>query len=218
MKQLQTLIRHEFITQNRIYCIIKYLLLFLVFSNLFTLILPTNSEKYSVIFMIIYLPFMFINFSIFIIKPDIEDGTLELLKTTFEIHEIVLAKFGSMFISALIAILLNIPIVSLFLKLNLYITLLLSLVLLLLLISTISLVLLISAIQAYFKCNTHFFTAIILPLLIPNLIIAGILLQNQVINLKLLGAMLGINCILSPLSIIFTCYLMRNIYNTSTLN
>ncbi len=71
---------------------------------------------------------------------------------------------------------------------------------------------LIAAIQGYFRSNTNFLAVLIMPLIIPNVVLAGIILQNSAME-SLLLVMLGINMVIIPVAIFLSSYLIKNIYN-----
>ena len=104
MSNLFLLIKREFIVQNRINNMIKYLVIFFLFCLISTVLI--NSQKYitkfGLIFSVICLLISLIGFSAVIFKSDLEDGSLELLLSIVSHEKIILAKFFAIFISSTI--------------------------------------------------------------------------------------------------------------------
>ena len=63
----------------------------------------------------------------------------------------------------------------------------------------------------FFKKNANFVGTFIMPLLIPNIIMTGLILQDN--NLQLIFIMIGINLVFLPISFFLSSYLIKNIYN-----
>lgn len=214
MHKIFKLTLHEFIIQNKINNLSKFLFLFLLFCTL-SLTLINNQEdikKFGTIFTIIYLPLSLIGFSSFVFKQDLDDGSLEVLLTTFNTSEIIVTKFLSLIASALIGTILNLPIIFLFFNLDSTTIIAILLILLILLPLTCSLLLLTGAIQSYFRSNTNFLSLLTMPMLIPNIIMAGVSI-NEHGNLYLLPIMIGIDLIIIPCALVLSTYLIKNIYN-----
>jgi len=113
------LIKHEFIVQNRINNMIKYLVIFFLFCVISTVLINSERDinKFGLIFSVICLLISLINFSSIIFKSDLEDGTLELLLSVVSHEKIILAKFFAIFISSTIGMILNLPIIFFLIKL-----------------------------------------------------------------------------------------------------
>lgn len=207
------LIQWELLVQNKINNFTKYFFGFFLFGILcLALISEQDSiKKFGLIFSVICLPLAMINFANFIFKPDLEDGSLELLLINFAPVEIVVAKFISVFISGLLSLVINLPIIYIVFALNWQLLLLLAITMFFLLMLASSLVLVISAMQSYFRSNTNFFAILMMPLLVPSIIMAGLIIQNS--NSGFIFIMIGINLIIIPTSIVFSSYLIKNIYN-----
>jgi heme exporter protein B len=84
---------------------------------------------------------------------------------------------------------------------------------LLLMATSCGVVILISSIQCYFRSNTNFLSTLLLPLIIPSIILSGIIIQSDNNNSSLLLILIGVNCIIVPISIYLSSYLIENIYN-----
>lgn len=211
--RLYKLIKWDFVIQNRINNLTKYLLSFFLFCTLSLTLINNHADiqKTGMIFSIICMPLALIGLSNLMLKQDLEDGSLELLLSNFSAVEIVIAKFFSIFISTLLNFIINLPIMFILFDIKLHSLILLCLTMPLLLMLSSVLLLLISSIQSYFKSNSYFLSILIMPLLIPDIILIGLILQNSNINLILI--MGGINLIIMPIALIFSAYLIKNIYN-----
>ncbi|MGX6959703.1 MAG: heme exporter protein CcmB [Rickettsia endosymbiont of Pentastiridius leporinus] len=215
MNNLLILIKREFIIQNRINNMIKYLVIFFLFCIISTTLINShdNIKKFSLIFSVICLLISLISFSSTIFKSDLEDGTLEVLLSSISHEKIILAKFFTIFISSMIGVILTLPIIYIFFNHTLKeIVFFFTSVWLVLLLSS-NLIVLSASMQSYFKINANFIGIFIMPLLIPNIIMTGLVLQNN--NLQLIFIMIGINLVFLPISFFLSSYLIRNIYNVT---
>jgi heme exporter protein B len=211
---MKNLIFHEFKVQNKIHNITKYTLIFFIFCCLSITLINAyeNIQTFGIIFAVISIPLAFISLSGNLIKPDIEDGSLEILITTSTPGKIILAKYIALCTCCSLSFFLTMPIIYLIYNIELTIFVAMVLSALILLFLSASLITLISAIQGYFRSNTNFLSILIMPLLIPNIILSGLFLQNHA-DLHLLFIMLGINLVIIPPALYLSSYLIENIYN-----
>lgn len=214
MHKLIQLIKWEYLIQNRINNLSKYLFKFFLFCIFSTALINDQADikKFGVIFSVIFLPISLIGFSSLILKQDVEDGSLELLLSSFSESEIVTSKLFAIFFSSLTSSLLNIPIIYIIFDLDLTAVTYLFITLTLLLTLSGSILVLIGSIQSYFRSNTNLLAILITPLLIPNIILTGLVLQNLE-NISLIFVMIGINMLLLPTIFYLSSYLTKNIYN-----
>ncbi|WP_341760834.1 heme exporter protein CcmB [Candidatus Tisiphia endosymbiont of Thecophora atra] len=214
MHKLIQLIKWEYLIQNRINNLSKYLFIFFLFCIFSTALIndQVDIKKFGIIFSVIFLPIALIGFSSLILKQDVEDGSLELLLSSFSESEIVTSKLFAIFFSSLTSSLLNIPIIYIIFDLDLITVTYLFITLTLLLTLSSSLLVLIGSIQSYFRSNTNLLAILIMPLLIPNIILTGLVLQNLE-NISLIFVMIGINMLLLPTIFYLSSYLIKNIYN-----
>jgi len=213
MNSLFVLIKHEFIVQNRINNMIKYLLIFFLFCIVSITLINSHEDinKFGLIFSVICLLISLIGFSSSIFKSDLEDGSLELLLSIVSHDKIILAKFFATFISSTIGIILTLPIIYVFFSQTLTEITFFFISIWLVLILASSLVVLSGSVQCYFRANANFIGTFIMPLLIPNIVMTGMVLQDN--NLQLIFIMIGINLVFLPISFALSSYLIRNIYN-----
>lgn len=211
---MRNLIFHEFRVQNKIYNITKYIFIFFIFCCLSITLINAyeNMQIFGVIFAVISIPLALISLSNSLIKPDIEDGSLETLITTSTAVQIILAKYISLCICCCLSFFLTLPIIYVIynIELNIFIIMVSSGLILLFL--SAALITLISSIQSYFRSNTNFLSILIMPLLIPNIILSGLFLQNNT-DLHLLFIMLGVDLVIIPPALYLSSYLVENIYN-----
>ncbi|HJD55811.1 MAG TPA: heme exporter protein CcmB [Rickettsia endosymbiont of Pyrocoelia pectoralis] len=215
MNNLLTLIKREFIIQNRINNMIKYLVIFFLFCIISTTLINSHDDikKFGLIFSVICLLISLISFSSGLFKSDLEDGTLELLLSSISHEKIILAKFFAIFISSTIGVILILPIIYVFFDHTLQEVVFFFISVWLILLLSSSLVVLSASMQCYFKVNANFIGIFVMPLLIPNIIMTGLILQNN--NLQLIFIMIGINLVFLPVSFFLSSYLIRNIYNVT---
>ncbi|WP_375333518.1 heme exporter protein CcmB [Candidatus Tisiphia endosymbiont of Xenochironomus xenolabis] len=214
MHKLIQLIKWEYLIQNRINNLSKYLFIFFLFCIFSTALIndQTDIKKFGIIFSVIVLPIALIGFSSLIFQQDVEDGSLELLLSSFNESEIIAAKLITIIVSSLTSALLNMPIIYIIFDLDMLTVSYLLINLILLLILSSSLLVLIGAVQSYFRSNTNLLAILIMPLLIPNIILSGLVLQNFD-NINLIFVMIGINMLLVPIIFYLSSYLIKNIYN-----
>jgi heme exporter protein B len=198
---MKTLLSQELLVQNKVYNLTKYYILFFGFCIFSIALINSHDDvqKFGVIFSLVCI-------------PDIEDGSLECLLTISSAQKIVLSKFLIMSIVTFFCFTLFTPLLVLFFSLQLQQTVLLLLIALLLMVLSSALIVLIASIQGYFRSNTNFFAILIMPLILPNIILSGILIQNQR-GAYLLAIMLGINLVIIPPALYLSSYLIDNIYN-----
>ena len=213
MNSLFLLIKREFIVQNRINNMIKYLMIFFLFCIISTTLINSHEDikNFGLIFSVICLLISLIGFSSIIFKLDLEDGSLELMLSIVNPTKIVLAKFFAIFTSSTIGIILTLPIIYVFFSQTLLEIIFFFFSVWLVIILSSSLVVLSGSMQSYFRVNANFIGIFIMPLLIPSIIMTGLVLQDN--NLQLIFIMIGINLVILPISFVLSSYLIRNIYS-----
>lgn len=211
---MKTLLSQEFLVQNKIYNLIKYSILFFGFCILSITLINSHDDiqKFGIIFSLVCIPLCFLGLANNLIKPDIEDGSLEYLLTISSAQKIVLSKFLIMSLITFFCFALISPLFGIFFNLQFnQVFILISSALLLITLSA-ALIVLIASIQGYFRSNTNFFAILVMPLILPNIILAGILTQTPQ-DTYLLVIMLGINLVIIPPTLYLSGYLVDNIYN-----
>lgn len=218
MKKIFGLIIQEFVVQNKVYSISKYFLIFYVFSLLSVTLINSynNIIEFGMVFALASIPLGFLSSFASIIKGDMEDGTLELLKTCLNTYIIVTAKYLAFVLSIIISFVISIPIIYILFNLKLLLLIMITLCGIILILLSGALILLIASMQSYFRVNTNFFTLILLPLVIPSIILSGMVLcqaLDDYINYNLIYMLLGIDIVIIPVSLYLSNYLIDNIYN-----
>lgn len=200
--------------QNKVQNLSKYLLAFFLFCALTITLINKQPDvsKFGIIFAIIYMPLALIGFTHLIFKQDVEDGSLEFLLSNFTILQIIITKFIAIVISAFVSIILSLPVIYIIFNLDFKSLCSLAAILLTLLFISSALLILIASIQSYFRSNTNIISLLIMPLLMPSIVLAGLALQNQQ-NFSVILIMLGLDLIMVPISLILSAYLIKNIYN-----
>lgn len=211
---MKTLIRQEFMVQNKIYNISKYSFVFFIFCCLSITLINTYEkiQSFGIIFSVISIPLVFISLSSHLIKPDIEDGALEVLLTTCLPIKIIFAKYIALCSCCILSFCCTIPIIYIVYNIEINILFIMISASLILLFLSAALIILIAAIQGYFRTNTNFLSILIMPLLVPNIVLSGVLIQNST-DLYLLYLMIGIDLVVIPPALYLSSYLVENIYN-----
>lgn len=211
---MKAILKHELKVQNKINNLIKYTAIFLIFCTFsFTLITPQeNVQIFGIIFSVICIPLAFIGITQSFVKADIEDGSLENSLVSISSYKIVFAKYIALCICTLVSFIMVIPVIFILydIRTENIITILFSGIMLVTL--SAALTLLTSAVQGYFRTNTNFLSILIMPLIIPDIIISGLLIQNPE-NVYFATIMFGINLVIIPPSLYLSSYLLENIYN-----
>lgn len=208
-------IKHEFLLQNKICNLTKYFFIFFVFCSGSITIISSHDKiaNLGIIFAVISIPLSLIGIAANFLRTEVEDGTLEILLTSFKPIQIILAKYLGLFICGSVAFVLNIPISCFLFNIEAFQLNLVIITGLLLMATSCGVVILISSIQCYFRSNTNFLSTLLLPLIIPSIILSGIIIQSDNNNSSLLLILIGVNCIIVPISIYLSSYLIENIYN-----
>jgi heme exporter protein B len=211
---MKAIIKHELNIQNRIYNLTKYTLIFLAFCTLSITLINTheNIQLFGIMFSVICIPLAFIGLSNNLIKPDIEDGSLETILTSIEPIKIIFAKYIALSLGTIVSFVLILPLIIILYSINISSFIALTIAGLLLTTLSAALSILIASIQGYFRTNTNFLSILIMPSIIPTIIMSGLLIQNPD-DLYLASIMLGINLLVIPISLYLASYLLENIYN-----
>jgi heme exporter protein B len=209
------LLKHEFLIQNKINNLTKYFFIFFVFcSGSITIISSHDKIAYfGLIFSLISIPLSLIGISTNFLRSEIEDGSLELLITSFNPIQITLSKYINLFICGSIAFIANLPISYFLFHMNTTHLSLLFISGILLMSTSCGVIVLISSVQCYFRSNTNFLSSLLMPLIIPSIILSGMIIENNNSTHSIILILLGVNCIVVPISIYLSSYLIENIYN-----
>lgn len=208
------LIKYEFVIQNKIYHLSKYFVIFFLFS-LTSITIVNSYEKISTfgaVLSIVLIPLALIGLSSNFLRPELENGELEMMLTSFAPLKITLAKYVALFLCTMIGFMLNLPIIYLLFDFVLNKLLLIAVCGVFLAASSCAIILLLATVQCYFRNNTNFLATLLLPLIIPTIILSGIALQDSS-EVSILLILLGVNLILVPTAIYLSSYLIANIYN-----
>ncbi|MCP5369623.1 MAG: hypothetical protein H6909_02925 [Rickettsiaceae bacterium] len=208
------LILQEIIIHNKIYHITKHFLLFLLFALISTAIIspPQNVTEFGLMLSIIYIPLFLLSNNHFLLKYETHNGDLELLLTTHHALTIIIAKFCALSFSLLISLIYLLPFIIIFFTPSFLLTINFICAAILILLMSNALTIMIAAIQSYFQRNNNFLSALIMPFMLPNIILAGILI-NVPTQTTLIFMMIGVNLVIIPVSLYCAQYLINNIYN-----
>lgn len=211
---MKNLFYHEYLVQNKVHNLTKYNVLFFIFCIIGTSVINSaeDFEKLGKVFSVVYIPLSFLALGANIFKYDIDDGSFELTAAASSSMQIILSKYSVLSLNSCVSFILISPLLKIFFNLSLHDLFFLLCPAILLILLSSALIILIASIQSYFKSNTDFLSVLIMPLLIPNIIMAGIFMQGME-EFFLLYIMIGINLIIIPPSLYLSGYLIENIYN-----
>lgn len=215
MYSFKALFLHEILVYHRSYNLIIHNLQFLLLGMvclLFVCPIGYDLPTLGSIFLISGLSISSIATSNPIIKRDFQDGSLELYLVTSNIYSIVLSKFFALLLCNLISFIITTFVIAFLYNMTLnQIFMVLSSSILIVQISAISL--LISSVESYFRGNINMISAIIVPLILPSLIIAGLMIHDEMSYFPAMIILSAITCVITPIILVFTGYLVNSIYN-----
>jgi ABC-type transport system involved in cytochrome c biogenesis permease component len=208
------LIYQEVLLQNKIHHISKHFFLFLLFGLISTVIIAPiqNMTEFGLMLSIIYIPMFLLGNNHFLLKYEIQNGDLELLLTTHNTLIIIIAKFCALSISLLMSLICILPLIVILFSTSLILTMNFIYIAILILLMSNGLAIMMAAIQIYFQRNNNFLSVMIMPFMLPNIILAGMLISNPE-NVTIIFMMFGVNLIIIPISLYCSGYLINNIYN-----
>ncbi len=208
------LIYQEVLLQNKIHHISKHFFLFLLFGLISTVIISPlqNMTEFGLMLGIIYIPMFLLGNNYFLLKHEVHNGDLELLLTTHNALIIIITKFCALSLSLLMGLICILPLIVIFFSTSFILIINFIYIAILILLMSNGLAIMMSAIQIYFQRNNNFLSVMIMPLMLPNIILAGMLLSNPE-NVTLIFMMFGVNLIIIPVSLYCSAYLINNIYN-----
>lgn len=208
------LIYQEVLLQNKIHHISKHFFLFLFFGLISTVIISPlqNMTEFGLMLSVIYIPMFLLGNNYFLLKYDIQNGDLELLLTIHNTLIIIIAKFCALSLSVLMSLICILPLIIIFFSPSLTLTMNFIYIAILIMLLSNGLAIMMSAIQIHFQRNNNFLSVMIMPFMLPNLILAGMLISNPE-NITLIFMMFGVNFIIIPVSLYCSGYLINNIYN-----
>lgn len=208
------LIYQEALLQNKIHHISKHFFLFLLFGLISTVIIAPlqNMTEFGLMLSVIYIPMFLLGNNHFLFKYEIQNGNLELLLTTHNTIIIIVAKFCALSLSLLMSLMCILPFIAILFSTSLILTMNFIYTAILILLMSNGLAIMMAAIQIYFQRNNNFLSVMIMPFMLPNIILAGMLISNPE-NITIIFMMLGVNLIIIPISLYCSGYLINNIYN-----
>jgi heme exporter protein B len=177
-----------------------------------------NIKKFGIFFLVILVPLFVAQISDRILYNDFKDGSLELYITILSSFQIVLNKYLQISLLYITAYIIVIPIILLFFDLSFNDLMLISELIILNIIIAISIAVLIACCNCYFKKVTIINFIIIIPLILPNLIITGLIINDNHNISQLFAILYGIMLIIIPIIFLCSNFLIKNIYNSSFYN
>ncbi|WP_194966420.1 hypothetical protein [Rickettsia endosymbiont of Cardiosporidium cionae] len=212
MPSIFVLIRHDLKLQYRVYNTPIYLGIFLLFNSVASVLIitPDRLEELITALFILFIPMLFLNLQN-MLKTEFLDGCLELLMVHFTPIEIVISKYIVLSLYNIVAFFIYMLFFYLVFSFTLYKVLILYVISVLLIFVTISLFLLSSSIECYFSGRKNYVSLVIIPILIPNMILSGILIDSDKLSYLLL--IISSSMITIPIALVGSSYLIKNIYN-----
>lgn len=208
------LIYQEVLLQNKIHHVAKHFFLFLLFGLIGTVTITPlqNMTEFGLMLSVIYIPMFLLGNNHFLFKYEIQNGNLELLLTTHNTIIIIVAKFCALSLSLLMSLMCILPLIIILFSTSLILTMNFIYIAILILLMSNGLAIMMATIQIYFQRNNNFLSVMIMPFMLPNIILSGMLISNPA-NISIIFMMIGINLIIIPISLYCSEYLINNIYN-----
>lgn len=213
MNRFWKLLKYELLICNRSYHLIRHSAYVMVLSNIiFSIMISDAAHTIHLKMLLIIFGSIIATITIpsYLIKSEMQDGSLENLLVTQSSTTIVLAKYWGIVASSGIGIFSTFPIIIIFYSLPLSTVTYISAVIILLLLQIAAIILLGNIIHAYFSHNTNIILSIIIPFLIPSIIIANMGIIS--LNIDFIFILLGIGMVLIPITLVLGKYLLSNIF------
>lgn len=188
------LLKHEGKVLKKTHQIHTNLLWIFLICNLATPIILDQSMRMLCppLFIMVYLPVMLIITYSSMVNKDFNDGSLDFLLSTYDIHAILFAKLSILFLFSISALFLYVPILIFFFSLHLLEALILLFCGAVICLQTSSLALLVATIQKYFQKPLSVLASLLLSFLISVMMLCGLLYHDPQIGFIyiILGVML----------------------------
>ena len=213
MHNFWTLLKYELTICHRSYHLFRHSAYIMLLSSIILSIIIESeaSSTYIKMMLIIFGSVMSaITIPSYLVKSEMQDGSLENLFVFLKPTTILMAKYCSMLLSAGFGILCTLPIITIFYHLQIHHIIFLTLMIIIILCQIIAIVLLCNIIHAYFRQNTNLILAIILPLITPSLIITSMAISTSKIDFVFI--LLGMDMIFIPIILTLSNYLLANLY------
>lgn len=213
MSRFWKLLKYELLLCHRSYHLIRHSAYVMLLSNLIFSLMISNLEhtEQLKIFLVLFGGIIAtVTIPSYLVKAEMQDGSLENLFVKFRPTTILLTKYCSIVLSIAAGMILIFPIILIFYALPLYSIFYIGVIMALLLLQIVAITLLGNIIHAYFRHNTNIILSIIIPIIIPSLILASIAVNSM--NPDFLLILVGVSMILIPITLVLANYLLSNLY------
>lgn len=217
MNRLRSIIYRDFILQNRVFHIMKSNIQFLLLSTMCIALVCSERNadliEYVLIFLVVTIPITMIISSRPIMRYDVADGTMDLLRLTIDTDMIVISRFFCIFFNIFLAFIISFSIISVVYDISVEQIIYTIISRFFLLIQVSALTILIGCIDSYFRSNTEIISAITFPMIVPGIIISGMMIYDRSQDYFYISILAGIDLVFVPIALILSSYLLRNIHN-----
>jgi heme exporter protein B len=170
-------------------------------------------KEIGIFFITVLLPLFITQTSDRIIYDDFKDGFLELYLMSLSPWQIIYNKIIELFVIYIFSYLLILPLLTVFLNLDYKEIYMISALMIINIMMSITLSILVGSCNCYFKNITLINFIINIPLILPNLILTGLIINNYPNFNNLIPILYGITFIIIPIIFFCSCFLIKNIYN-----
>jgi heme exporter protein B len=170
-------------------------------------------KEIGIFFITVLLPLFITQISDRIIYDDFKDGMLELYLTSLSPWQIIYNKVLELFVIYILSYLIILPLLIIFLNLDYNEIYMISTLMIINIIMSVILSILVGSCNCYFKTITLINFIINIPLILPNLILTGLIINNYPDFNNLITILYGITFVMIPIVFFCSCFLIKNIYN-----
>lgn len=213
MNHFYKLLKYEITLCHRSYHLTRHSAYIMLLSTIILSIMiagSTNEASLKMLLAIFGSVIASVTIPSYLIKYDMQDGSLENLFSKISYSSILMAKYFSILYCTCVGVLSTLPIIAIFYSLSVVDLLYLVALVPLVLMQIISIVLLGNIIHAYFRQNTNFILIIIIPLIIPALILASLAITALKLDFALI--LLGVDMVFIPIILMLSNYLLAHLY------
>lgn len=208
------LLKFELLIYNRSYHLIRSNIYILLLSSIvFSMVLPEEFLTQHVKMLMCFFGVIFASLTVphYLVKIDLQDGSLETLISTISSRKIFLAKYLALTASLMISILLAMIFISIFFAFSIAEMVYLLSLICVTIFQISAFIMLANIVHAYFRRNTNMLIALIIPLVIPTVILGGAGIET--LNFDFIMILLGIDMIIVPIIFFLSSYLLKHLFD-----
>lgn len=216
MRKFSYLMFNEILLQNKLYKLIIYNVQFLLLGSICLFFVCASRVDVAIlcgVFLISGLPISTMITSRNSLRDELADGSLDMYMISADMWQIIMAKFFGLLVCNIISFLISLGISAVIYAINIEYALWLTILGVISLVQLSGVAMLLSSVEAYFRSKANLTSLTVIPLIVPNLIITGMAMSGDIDRSAAIWILCAIAIIITPISLSFSGYLVRNIYN-----